>query len=139
MNLELFLHPVQEESRKVAVSKRFLDENGKPVEWELKAITSGQDEAIRKSCTKKIPVNGRSGHYTQETDFDKYLAAMTAACITYPNLNDKQLQDGYGVMGAAELLKVMLLPGEYAELLKQVQTLNGYDTTMNELVDEAKN
>ena len=58
---------------KYVASKRFGAKN-KPVEWELKAIDSDLDEAIRKECTKKVPVAGKRGQYTQETDTDKYTA-----------------------------------------------------------------
>lgn len=126
------------ENVKFVASKRFV-ENKKPVEWELKAIGSDLDEAIRKECTKKVPINGKRGQYTQETDTDKYIAKMCVNCIVYPNLNDAELQDSYGVMGAEELLKKMLLPGEYTELKAKVMEVNGYDMSMEELVDEAKN
>lgn len=126
------------ENVKYVASKRFV-ENKKPIEWELKAIGSDLDEAIRKECTKKVPINGKRGQYTQETDTDKYIAKMCVNCIVYPNLNDAELQDSYGVMGAEELLKKMLLPGEYTELKAKVMEVNGYDMSMEELVDEAKN
>ena len=42
-------------------------------------------------------------------------------------------------MGADALLKTMLKPGEYQDLLKKVQEINGFDTGMDELVEEAKN
>ena len=126
------------ENVKFVASKRFV-ENKKPVEWELKAIGSDLDEAIRKECTKKVPINGKRGQYTQETDTDKYIAKMCVNCIVYPNLNDAELQDSYGVMGAEELLKKMLLPGEYTKRKAKVMEVNGYDMSMEELVDEAKN
>lgn len=123
---------------KYVASKRFGTKN-KPVEWELKAIDSDLDEAIRKECTKKVPVAGKRGQYTQETDTDKYIAKMCAACTVYPNLNDAELQDSYGVKSADALLRKMLLPGEYTEYKAKVMEVNGYDMSMEELVDEAKN
>jgi hypothetical protein len=57
----------------------------------------------------------------------------------FPNLNDAELQDSYGVKSADELLKKMLLPGEYSEYKAKVMEVNGYDMSMEELVDEAKN
>ena len=126
------------ETVKYVASKRFVVKN-KPVEWELKAIDSDMDEAIRKECTKKIPVAGKRGQYTQETDTDKYIAKMCVACTVYPNLNDAELQDSYGVKSADALLRKMLLPGEYTEYKAKVMEINGYDMSMEELVDEAKN
>ena len=63
----------------------------------------------------------------------------TVACTVFPNLNDKELQDSYKVMGADALLKTMLTPGEYAEYLTKIQEVCGFDTTMQDEVDEAKN
>lgn len=138
-NLSAFLNPVKEENVKYIASKRFLDEEGKPIRWEIKPITSTGDEALRKKHTRTVQVTGKHGQYTQEFDVNSYLAALAAACTVYPNLNDSALQDGYEVIGAELLLKTMLKPGEFAQYSAKVQEVNGYDTDMNELVDEAKN
>ena len=128
----------QAENVKYVASKRFTVK-GKPVEWELKPIDSDLDEAIRKECTKKVPIPGKRGQYNQETDTDKYMGKMCVACTVYPNLNDVELQDSYGVKDGIALLKKMLLPGEYTEFKAKVMEVNGYDMSMEELVDEAKN
>jgi hypothetical protein len=125
------------ESVKYVASNRFV-KDGQPVEWELKAVSSGLDESIRKDCTKKIPT-GKRGQYTMETDNDKYIGKLCVATTVYPNLNDAALQDSYGVKSADDLLKKMLLPGEYTEYKAKVMEVNGYDLSMEELVDEAKN
>jgi len=57
----------------------------------------------------------------------------------FPDLNDVSLQDSYGAMGADNLLRAMLTPGEYAEYLRQVQKICGFDVPFDQLVDEAKN
>ena len=128
----------KDEVVKYVASKRFAVK-GKPVEWELKAVNSDLDEVIRKECTKKVPIAGKRGQFTQETDTDKYIAKLCVACTVYPNLNDAALQDSYGVKSGDELLKKMLLPGEYTEYKAKVMEVNGYDMSMEELVDEAKN
>ena len=129
---------VKNETVKYVASKRFV-EKGKPIEWEIKAIDSDLDEALRKDCTKRVPIVGKRGQYNQETDTDKYICKMCVACTVYPNLNDVELQDSYGVKSADALLKKMLLPGEYTEYKAKVMEVNGYDMSMEELVDEAKN
>ena len=126
------------ETTKDVASKRFV-QNKKPVEWELKPVSSSLDEAIRKECTKKVPIAGKRGQYTQEIDSDKYIGKLCVACTVYPNLNDAELQDSYGVKSGDELLKKMLLPGEYTEYKNKIMEVNGYDMSMEELVDEAKN
>ena len=52
-NLQGFLHPIQEQNKKIAVSKRFLDETGKPIEWEVRVLTAEEECAIRKGCMVK--------------------------------------------------------------------------------------
>lgn len=138
-SLNAFLNPIKEENVKVVASKRFVGENGKPVEWEIRALTGEEDEVIRKKCTRSVPVPGKRGQYTNETDINRYLGELAAACTVYPNLNDATLQKAYGVLGADSLLKTMLKAGEYAEYLEKVQKISGYDQTMEDLVDEAKN
>ena len=123
---------------KFVASKRFLNKDKKPIEWEIQAVASTEDEALRKACTKRVPVVGKKGQYTQETDYNLYLGKLAARCTVFPNLADKELQDSYGVMGADAVLKAMLTAGEYANYLEKVQEVNGFDTSMDELVD-AKN
>lgn len=139
-NFAIFMagNATKDETVKYVASKRFVDK-GKPVEWEIKAIDSDLDEAIRKECTKRVPIQGKRGQYNQETDTDKYLAKMSAACTVYPNLNDAELQDSYGVKTPDALLKKMLKPGEYTEYKAKVMEVNGYDMSMEDQVDEAKN
>lgn len=139
-NLTAFLsqNAITVDNVKTVVSKRFV-ENGKPIEWEVRMLTAGEDEDIRKSATKKIPVPGRRGQYQPETDINLYLARMAAACTVFPNLFDAELQDSYKVKTPEDLLRKMLTSGEYAEYLQTVQQLNGYDSSTEELVDEAKN
>ncbi|MCK5130157.1 MAG: phage portal protein [Clostridiales bacterium] len=127
-----------EEEIEFVVSPRF-NIKGEPVKWRLSAITSKEDEALRKECTRKVPIAGRRGQRIPETDVNEYLGKMVVACVIHPNLNDKALQDSYNVMGASELLKTMLKPGEYSELTAKIQEINGYDVSMEEKIEEAKN
>lgn len=119
-------------------SARF-KQDGKPVPWKIRPVTSEVDEAIRKACTRQVEIPGKRGRFTKDTDYDKYLGKLAVECIVFPDLNSKELQDSYGVMGADALLKKMLLPGELQDLLNKIQDVNGYETTMDELVDEVKN
>ena len=141
MSLSAFLkqNAIQAENIKFVASKRFIGDDEKPEEWEIKAVSPKEDEAIRKSCTKRIEIPGMKGQYTSVTDTDKYVGKLAVACTVYPDLNNKELQDSYGVMGADELLKVMLLPGEYADYVEKVQNVCGYEVPQKELVDEVKN
>lgn len=140
-NLSAFLkqNAVAVENSKTVISERFLGEDGKPEEWEIKAVSGERDAQLRKSCTKRVPVPGRKNMYQQETDRDAYLSKLVAECVVYPNLNDTELQDSYGVKDAESLLGEMLTAGEYNQLILVVNEKNGFDVTMADKVDEAKN
>ena len=164
MSLSAFLtkNTIQVENVKYVASKRFLsdnpelDERGnpivigktvdgkpihkmKPMEWEIRAITGTEDEALRKSCAKRVPIPGKKNQYQKETDYDMYLGKLAVACTVFPDLNNKELQDDRKVMGAEALLKTMLTPGEYTDSLQKVQEVCGFETTLQDEVDEAKN
>lgn len=140
-NLTAFLaqNAVKVENVKYAASKSFVDEEGKPMEWEIASITSEEDELLRKTCTKRMPVPGKRNMFTPETDFNAYIAKQAVKCTIFPNLNDVELQNSYGVMGGEALLKVMLKPGEYADYIAKVQEVNGFDVPLEDAVEEAKN
>lgn len=121
------------------VSKRFKDENGNVIKWQFGAIDGEHDALLRKQATKRVPVQGRKGVTMPEMDSDLYQLKMLAKTVRYPDLENVELQNSYGVMSAEELVKKMLLPGELVEAKRIATEVNGYDTGMDELVEEAKN
>jgi len=123
---------------KFAASGRFTGKDG-PILWEIRCISSAEDEELRKVCTKRVPSPRGKGTYTNETDINLYLGKLAAMATVFPDLTSSDLQDSYGVMGDDALLKAMLTPGEYAEYLAKVQEVCGFDRAFPELVDEAKN
>ncbi len=137
-NLSVFFaeNAIKPENVKISVSNRFLDEKGEPVEWELRPIMTAQDNAIRATSVKTAIKNGKE---VTEFSSDKYLVALAAECVVYPDLNDKDLQNSYGVLGAENLLEAMLLPGETGELTAKALEINRFAKPMKEMVDEIKN
>ncbi|RTE09303.1 phage tail assembly chaperone [Paenibacillus whitsoniae] len=126
-----------ETTEEFVVSERFKDSEGRPVAWVLRSITEEDNDAIRKSATKRSKSKG--GQQVAEVDQTDYLSKLAVACVKFPNLKDADLQKSYSVLGAETLIRKMLLAGEYANLLLKVQEINGFDKDMNDLVDEAKN
>ncbi len=135
MNLNAFLaqNALKIENEKHVISERFIDNEGKPIPWEIRALSEEENQALRKSATKVV---SHKRYIVPETDYDLYLARMTAEAVVFPNLKDAELQKSYGVLGADELLGKMLTAGEYAKLLEVVQEVNGFN---RDLVEEAKN
>lgn len=127
------------ENVKFVVSDRFKDENGKPIEWELKILTAREEETIRADCTRRIPNPGKGRGYTEKFDSQLYVKKLITYCVIYPNLNSVELQNSYGVVSSEELLSTMLISGEYINLMKEVMEINKLSDDFDELVDEAKN
>ncbi|MCL2588357.1 MAG: phage portal protein [Oscillospiraceae bacterium] len=138
-DLSAFLHSnaAQVENVMFSASARFMGQDGVPMVWELRCVSSTEDEELRRSAAKRSD-RGR-GQSASETDVSLYLGRLAARCTVFPDLNDKSLQDSYSVMGADHLLRAMLTPGEYAEYLRQVQKICGFDVPFDDLVEEAKN
>ena len=124
--------PIEAETVGYVASKRFPGENGDPVEWRIRAITTEQE------AKKRTLIPGTRETKT-EIDYDTYISAMICACVVYPNLNDAELQNSYGAVGAADLLRKMLTPGEYADLALAVQQNNGFDAGMADKIQKVKN
>lgn len=122
-----------------AVTKSLMDENGEPLLWELKPLTTKENEAIREACTVDVPVKGKPNMYRPKTDMNKYQTKLMCAAIVSPDLNNAELQNSYGVMSAEDLLKEMVDdPAEYTDLMLFVQQISGFKTLQDE-VEEAKN
>ena len=125
---------------KIAATTSFLDDNGKPLLWEIRPLTTNEDNALRDACTVEVPVTGKPGMFRPRFDGNKYLVKMAAACIVSPNLNDKELQDSYGVMGAEQLIVEMIdNPGEFNAFMDKIQEFHGFKQTFQDKVEEAKN
>lgn len=136
---EAFLreNAITPEPVKAVISKRFSGKDKKPVEWVLQPITEKKHTEIKKSCTARKWVRGR---LTTEFNNQLYLLRLAAASVAFPDLKDADLQKNWGVVGEAELLAAMLLPGEMAELQSRVQEINGFDAElMEQETDEIKN
>lgn len=119
------------------ISDRF-QEGGAPVPWRIRVLTQKEMDAISKSCTQRI-VDAKTKEERYEVDRDALSRSMLEECVVYPNLKDAALQDSYGVCGAAELAETMLLPGEYADLIKCVTQAQGIDSGMADQIKIVKN
>lgn len=139
-NMEVFLkqNAVQKENKKVAVSERFKDEDGKVVEWEIRPLTAQEDQILREANTEIKELKGKKGQLFPQLDSNKYSAMLIAACVVYPDLQNQELQDSYSVKNKPDLLTAMLLPGEFQDLFAEVQKINGFKT-LEDLTEEAKN
>ena len=123
-----------------AATKSLVDENGNPLEWTIKPLSTRENENIREDCMVEMPVKGKPNMYRPKLNTSKYIAKMICACVVEPNLYDKELQDSYGVMTPEDLIKEMIDdPGEYNEFASFIQNFNGFNVSLDDKVEEAKN
>lgn len=130
LDVSLFLAskaaPVKETT--YVVSDRFVDQDGKPVAWVLKPVRSAKEREIKKNCIKG-----------NKFDEISYIEQITAETVVDPNLADATLQDSYKAYGKTALLETMLTSGELNKLELKALEVNGLNTPINQLVEEAKN
>ena len=133
-SLAAFLHPMKVENKKVVISKRFVDD-GKPVEWELRAVSESENGALERKYTKTDRKTG-----VQQLDRVGFGHALATAGVVFPDLTNAELQKAYGTLGAENVLEKMLTVGEFAKLSEEVSTLSGLDTNdINEQIEDVKN
>ncbi len=131
---------VVKENEMHPVTRSLCDEFGNPLEWEFRHITSKENEELRENCTVDLPVTGKPNIYRQKLKSSLYVQKLIAASIVTPDLYDAELQDSYGVRTPEDLLLALVDdPGEYNELASFVQQFQGFDKTLEEKVNEAKN
>ena len=141
-NLSLFLKKNKKvkENVKFPATKSLCDEKGNPLEWEIKPLTTRESDNIRESCTIEVPVKGKANMFRQKVNSSKFGAKMLAASIVFPDLMNAELQDSYGVSTPEDLVREMIDdPGEYQEFATFVQNFNGFNTTLEDKAEEAKN
>lgn len=141
-NLDRFLKQNKKirENTTYLATKSLTDEEGNPLPWTIKPLTTKDNDRLRDECTIEIPVKGKPNVFRPKLDTSKYLAKMIVASVVEPNLNNKDLQDSYGVMTPEDLIKEMIDdPGEYNEFASFIQNFNSFTTTLDEKVEEAKN
>ena len=123
-----------------APTRSLCDENGKPLEWEFRHITSKENEGLRDDCTIDVPITGKPNLFSPKTKSSKYMQKMIATSVVMPDLYDKELQDSYGVTTPEELLLAIVDdPGEYNDLAAFVQKFQGFNVSFDDKVEEAKN
>lgn len=123
-----------------APTKSLCDENGKPLKWEFRHITSKEDGDIRDECTIEVSVPGKPNLFRPRVQSGKYIQKMITASVVMPDLLDAELQDSYGVSKPEELLLALVDdPGEYNDLANFVQRFQGFNVSFDDKVEEAKN
>ena len=109
-DLSLFMksNKKMRKNTKYAATKSLCDKNGKPLEWEIRPLTTDQNNMITDECTREVPIPGKPNMFRTKLDATKYATLLICRSVVYPNLNDKSLQDSYGVKSAEQLITKMI-------------------------------
>lgn len=127
-------------NEKYAPTTTLQDENGTPVRWEFRHITSKENEELRDANTIEVQVTGKPNLFRPKLITSKYLMAMIVKSTVFPDLYDKELQDSYGVMTPEDLVYAMVDDaGEMQDFQLWMQKFQGFTKSLDEKVDEAKN
>ncbi len=121
-------------------TKSLCDENGEPLLWEVRALSTRETDAIRENYTIEVPVTGKPGMMRPKVDSTKFVESMVVAAVVFPDLRNAELQDSYGVKTPEALIKEMLdNPEEYNTFAEFIQKYNGLDETITEKIEQVKN
>lgn len=129
--------------------KTFSDEEGNPVPFKIRAITTSDLEDIRKGCrNRKIAKDHRGKpifqngviQYSEEYDNNAMSNEMIARALVFPNLHSQEILDFYGVHSAVEVVPLMFRRlDDYSYIVNKIQEISGITDDGDEIIEEAKN
>ncbi len=79
----------EKKNGRYAPTSTLKDENGKPLEWEFRHITSKENEELKDACTMDVQVTGKPNLFRPRLEMTKYLSKLITASTVYPDLYDK--------------------------------------------------
>lgn len=129
-NLQAFLNPKRKENLKFPLSSAFVDEEGKPVEWELRELSTRETIAIMQEC--------------KDLDNRSQLLAVVAEALVCPDLHDAGLlkalseREGRPILKALDALIALTTDAESGSLILRYSEHNEL-IPFHQLVEEAKN
>lgn len=130
--LSAFLHPAtQHLEQEIIISDRFLDEQGNPAPFKIRALRQDENEALVKLHT--IPGKGGA---PGKLDQMGYSRGVIVAATIEPDFSSKEMCEAYGTLDPAEVPSRMLMAGEYAQLSNAILQLSGFKENVSA---EAKN
>ena len=123
-----------------AASENFLDQDGKPLLWEIKPLSTQDNERIKDECTTIIETRDKGFKAHPKIDIKALQAKQIVASVVFPDLHNAELQDSYGVKEPEDLLFAMLdEAGDYQNLVQFIMKFNKLNVSLDEKIEEAKN
>lgn len=134
-DLKYFMRKHEEEIITVPAPDGFVDEEGKPIEMEVRVLPNSVIQGFFKKYTKRsvatdkrrnpIVANGEVV-YKVEKDNTRAVRHIVAEALVYPNLKDPKLMEFYGCHDISDMMDhVFPKPDEYMHVSKVVMAALG--------------
>lgn len=126
-----FLNPKRKENLKFVLSDAFVDEDGKPLEWEMRQLSAKEGLELKNQI--------------ENADYMGIMTAYVAEALVYPDMHDKELLEALSerenktILKASDALIAMTSDAELAELVKLYSQHNELTRSFSEKKEEAKN
>lgn len=134
MQLSEFLikNPVNNVTKEVYLSERFVDEEGNKIAFKIKAM-NGDDYASYRKQAMKVTKNG--------VDFDtkKFNELVVINNTINPNFRDAESIKAAGCITPEQYMYRSLLAGEIDALASKISELSGFNTSVEEARETVKN
>ena len=128
---ERFLNPKRKENIRFVLSEEFVDQNGKPLVWEMRQLSSEEGLEIER-------INAGKGDV-------EVMIALAASSLVIPDLKDQKLLEALSekakttVLSPSQAAKAMLTMAELFKLMKVYHSFCKMGESVDELIAKAKN
>ncbi|HIZ56033.1 MAG TPA: hypothetical protein H9671_07505 [Firmicutes bacterium] len=121
---------------KVMVSDRFRDDAGQAIPFELRALSQKEITVIEESAIiRRVGKNGEAEVRFEDLD---YSVGLIAASCVVPNFRDPALQENWGARDEKDLVRKMLLAGEFHRLDQAVKKICGFGYRLGAMKNQVK-
>ena len=132
--LQNFLHPQRKPNIKFILSSAFADDEGKPLEWEMRELSAKEGAAI----LRELEDEGKS--YSTQESMMRYIAEA----LVVPDLHDAELvaavseENNGKILKPHQILELILTDAEVVKLTN-IYAQHSSPGTFAEQIKEAKN
>jgi len=129
----LLANPVNTIEEEVVVSKRLKDADGNLLKFKIKPMLNEEYLEYQNQCT--VPKKGGKIEFNTK----KFNQLLILNHTVEPNFRNAELIEQAGVRTPEQLLNKVLLAGEIQVLSEQIRNISGFEDSLDDLVEEAKN
>jgi len=150
-DLKFFMREQKEEIVKAPAPESFVDDEGNPIELEIKLLSNSRIQEINDAYRKRSIALDKKGNpyiamgevvFKTERDSARAVRHIIAEALVYPNLHDPELMDYYKCVDITEMPRMVFTRAdEYQHVSRIVLAALGIGlgATDDETIEAAKN